>query len=82
MGSKMGGSFKREGTKLYLWLVHVDVLQKTTKFCKAFILQLKNKYLLKTIFRSMTPSMLRACSSVAATMTGGMAKRRRAGKLL
>ena len=32
----------REGTYLYLWLIHVDIWQKTTKFCKAIILQLKN----------------------------------------
>ena len=25
------------------WLINVDVLQKPTKFCKAIILQLKNK---------------------------------------
>ena len=28
---------------VYLWLTHVDVWQKTTKFCIAIILQLKNK---------------------------------------
>ena len=33
----------REGTYVYLWLIHVDVWQKITKFCKAIILQLKNK---------------------------------------
>ena len=26
---------------VYLWMIHVDVWQKTTKFCKAIILQLK-----------------------------------------
>ena len=40
---EMGGRFKREGTYVYLWLIHVDVWQKTTKFCKAIILQVKNK---------------------------------------
>ena len=29
--------------QLPLWLIHVDVWQKTTKFCKAIILQFKNK---------------------------------------
>ena len=43
MGKEMGGRFKREGTYVYLWLIHVDIWQKTTKFCKAIILQLKNK---------------------------------------
>ena len=28
---------------VYLWLIHVDVWQKQTQFCKAIILQLKNK---------------------------------------
>ena len=39
----MGGRFKREGAYVYLWLILVDVLQKTTEFCKTIILQLKNK---------------------------------------
>ena len=33
MGREMGGRFKREGTYLHLWLIHVDAWQKTTKFC-------------------------------------------------
>ena len=37
------GRFKREGTYVYLWLIHVEVRQITTKFCKAIILHLKNK---------------------------------------
>jgi len=39
----MGGRFTREGIYAHLWLIHADVSQKTTKFCKAIILQLKNK---------------------------------------
>ena len=30
-------------TYVYLWLIHVDVWQKPTQFCKAIILQWKNK---------------------------------------
>ena len=41
MGWEMGGRFKRDGVYVYLWLIHVEVSQKTTKFCKAIILQLK-----------------------------------------
>ena len=41
MGREKGGGFKSEGTFVHLWLIHVDVRQKTTKFCKAIILQLK-----------------------------------------
>ena len=43
MGHKIGGSFKREEIYVYLWLIHVEVWQKTTKSCKAIILLLKNK---------------------------------------
>ena len=43
MGREIGGRFQREGTWVYLWLILVDVWQKTTKFCKATIFQLKNK---------------------------------------
>jgi len=41
MGREMGQRFGREGTWVYLWLILIDVRQKTTKFCKAIILQLK-----------------------------------------
>ena len=40
-GGEMGGRFKREETYVYLWLIHVDVWQKPTQYCKAIILQLK-----------------------------------------
>ena len=40
---EMGGRFKSEGIYVYLWLIHVEVLQKITKLCKAIILQLINK---------------------------------------
>ena len=43
IGREVGGRFKMEGTYVYLWLIHVDVWQKSTQFCKAIILQLKNK---------------------------------------
>ena len=39
MGQEMGGRFKREGIYVYLWLIHVEVRQKRTKFCKAIIFQ-------------------------------------------
>ena len=42
MGRETGGRFKREGTYVYLWLIHANVWQKPTQFCKAIILQLKN----------------------------------------
>ena len=39
--------FKREGTHLYLWLMHVDIWQRPTQYCKTTILQLKIKTFLK-----------------------------------
>ena len=42
-----GGRLKREGTYVYLWLMHVDVWQKLTQYCKAIILQLKINILKK-----------------------------------
>ena len=47
MGREMGGRFKRDGSYVYLWLIHVEVLQKTTEFYKAIILQLNNKLIKK-----------------------------------
>jgi len=47
MWREMGGRFKKEGAYVYPWLILVDVRQKTTKFCKAIILQLKNKLIKK-----------------------------------
>ena len=40
---EMGRWFKKEGTYVYLWLIHVDIWHKPTNFCKAIILQLKNR---------------------------------------
>ena len=48
-GSEMGGRFKRKEMYVYLWLIHAEVWQKTTKFCKAIILQLKNKLTFKIL---------------------------------
>ena len=34
-----GESFKREGIYVFLWLIHVEVGQKTAKLCRTIILQ-------------------------------------------
>ena len=45
---EIGERFKREGTYVYLRLIHVDVRQKLIQYCKAIILQLKiNKFFKK-----------------------------------
>ena len=31
----------KQGIYVYLWLIHIDVWQKPTQYCKALILQLK-----------------------------------------
>ena len=50
MRREAGGTFKREGTYVYPWLIHVDVWQKTAQYCKAIILQLKrNTFFLKKV---------------------------------
>ena len=41
VGIETGGRPGREGTWVYLWLILVDVWQKTTKLYEAIILQLK-----------------------------------------
>ena len=33
MGWEVGGRLMREGTYVYLWLIHVDVWQKPTQCC-------------------------------------------------
>ena len=59
----MGRRFKREGTYVHPWLIRVDVWQKTTKFYKAIILQLKiSKFLKKRLFSSLL-SAIRVMSS-------------------
>ena len=37
---KVGGGFKREGSYVYVWLIRIVLWQKTTQFCKTFILLL------------------------------------------
>ena len=33
--------FEKEGTYVYLWLIHAYAWQKPTQYCKAIIIQLK-----------------------------------------
>ena len=41
MGWEVGGRFKRDGTCIYLGLIHVALWWKPTQHCKTIILQLK-----------------------------------------
>ena len=43
MEREVGGRFQREGTYVYLRLIHVDAWQKPSQYCKEIILQLKRK---------------------------------------
>ena len=47
MGWEVGGRFKRGETVVYLWLIHGDVWQKPTQYCKTVMLQVKIKKLEK-----------------------------------
>ena len=57
MWREMGGRFKKEGIYVYLRLIHTEVWQKTTKFCKAIILQEKNKLIEKICWKNGTTSL-------------------------
>ena len=46
------------GSYVYLWLIHVDVWQKPTRYCKAIILQLKINIFLKRICTKQTTFLL------------------------
>ena len=43
MGREVGWRFKREGTYIYLCLIHVDVWQKPLQYDKVIILQFNTK---------------------------------------
>ena len=40
---EVGRRFRREGTCIHLWPIHVHIWQKPTQYCKAIILRLKIK---------------------------------------
>ena len=48
-GGRMEGGSKGE-EYVYLWLIHVEIWQKTIQFYKAFILQEKEKTVLRAKF--------------------------------
>ena len=48
---EVGGKFKKKGTYVYLWLIHVAVWQKPTQYCKAIIIQVKINKILKIKYR-------------------------------
>ena len=55
-GLGWGGRWERVlrggGYTVYLWLIHIDVGQKITQYCKDIILPLKiNKFVLKKTYR-------------------------------
>ena len=50
IGWEVGGEFKTEGTYVYLWLIHAEVWQKSTQYCKAIILQLKINFFKKSFY--------------------------------
>ena len=63
-GRETGGRFKRDGTYVYLWLIHAEVGWKTAKFYKAIILQLKKNFFKKDMC---TPMLTAALFTIART---------------
>ena len=51
-GQGGGRGFRREGTHICLWPIHVDVWQKSSQNCKVIILQLKSVNQLKHHYKS------------------------------
>ena len=47
MGKEVGGRFKKEGTYVYQWLIHVDIWQKPAQYYTANII---NKIFLNVPF--------------------------------
>jgi len=47
MGMELGRRFKREGTYVYLQLIHVDIWLKPSQYCNIIILQFKTTKFLK-----------------------------------
>ena len=43
-GWEVGGRFKSEGTYVYLWLIRVDVWQKSNQHCKSNYPSIKHKF--------------------------------------
>jgi len=41
MGREVGEESRREGSHVFLWVIHVDVWQRPSQYCKLTILQLK-----------------------------------------
>ena len=48
VGREVGGEYRREGTHVCLWPIHIDVWQKPSQYCKVLALQLKQMKTLKT----------------------------------
>ena len=38
-GGRWEGGLRGRGHRVHLWVIHADIWQKTTKFCKAIVLQ-------------------------------------------
>ena len=55
---EVGKTFKREGTYVYPWLIHVDIWQKPKEYCN--YLSIKNKLIRKTRVLRVIPGILEA----------------------
>ena len=67
MGWEVEERFKRKETYVYLWLVHADVWQKPTQYCKAIVLQLKINNFFKKIVMNIRNDVYKAFGAIAHT---------------
>ena len=72
----LGGKFGREGTRVYLWLILIDLWQKTTRYCKVIILQFKKmkgkkkkESMGRKTARSILPLQSQPCKSCSSSVS-------------
>ena len=71
----MGGKFTKEGTYVYLWLIHVDVWQMPTQCCKAVIFQFGKKNTCSPAFHLCGNSFLQGRRPGPLSLTAGLVAR-------
>ena len=67
MSWEVGKTFKREGTYVYPWLIHVDIWQKPKEYCN--YLSIKNKLIRKTRVLRVIPGILEAMGIATAVLS-------------
>ena len=71
MGKEVGEGFKEPETYVYLWLIHVDVWQKPSQYCKVIIIYLKHTHTQKKKEKKEEESPLGVSSNTEPPYSGG-----------